>query len=151
MRVVIGCLAAIGLVVVLLVAGCAGLVGIAFTLADDIPPYATREAIQRRHAGDLALIQAAIDTRDYSHLQERLSPAVLAIYRDDAELLRRHALSGKSYTIVNGGGVGTLTAKGRTVACEVTTLETADAPLDDYVVFFVDRQRGAGEPQVERP
>lgn len=151
MRVVIGCLAAIGLAAVLLVVGCVGCAGAILALSEGVPPYATREAIQRRHASDLALIQAAIASQDYSRLKERLSPAVLAIYREDAELLRRHAITGKSHLVVNDGGIGTLTAKGRTVDCEVISLQAADAPLDDYLVFFVDQQKATQGIQVERP
>lgn len=152
MRVIIGCLAVIGLAVVVLVVGCVGLAGVAIAFSEGVPPYATREEIQRRHASDLALIQRAIRSQDYSQLQERLSPVVLAIYHKDAELLRRHVISGKSHLIVNDGGVGTLTAKGRTVDCEVIALQASDAPFDDYLVFFVDQQKASSpDTPVERP
>lgn len=153
MRVVIGCLAVIGLVVVLLVAGCFGLVGVGFyTAMKSIPPYATREEISRRHGDDLALIAKAIETRDFTGLAGRVSANVLAVYRDrevgdDEELLGRHPITSKSYSTVNHAGAGSLTANGRTVPCLVILLDAPAGRDEDYKVFILDQQA----QQVERP
>lgn len=154
MRVVIGCLAVIGLVVVLLVAGCFGLVGVGlYSSVKSIPPYATREEISRQHAADLAVIAKAIETRDFSGLAQRLSANVLAVYRDhesgheDEELLRRHPVTMKSFTTMNQAGAGSLTANGRTVACVVLQLDAPPGRDEDYTVFILDQQAQA----VERP
>src|SRR5688572_5798687 len=108
MRVVIGCLAAIGLVVLLLVGGCFGLIGVGiYSSVKSIPPYATREEISRQHAADLALIAKAIETRDFSRLDRQVSTNVLAVYHDndkgfdDEEVLRRHPISDKSFSTMN--------------------------------------------------
>ena len=152
MRVVIGCLAAIGLVVVLLVAGCF-VVGVGiYNSVKSIPPYATREEISRRHGADLAVIAKAIETRDFSNLAQKVSANVLAVYRDndhheDEELLRRHPVTDKTATTMNQAGAGSLTANGRTVACVVITLNAPSGRDEDYTVFILDQQAGA----VERP
>ncbi|MBA3701206.1 MAG: hypothetical protein H0W78_20345 [Planctomycetes bacterium] len=154
MRVVIGCLAAIGLGVLLLVGGCFGLIGVGFYSAvKSIPPYATREEISRRHAADLALIAKAIETRDFSNLAQRVSADVLAVYHDndqghdDEEVLRRHPITSKSFTTMNQAGAGSLTANGRTLACVVLILNAPHGRDDDYTVFILDQQAQA----VERP
>jgi hypothetical protein len=157
MRVVIGCLAVIGLVVVLMVGGCFGLIGVGiYSSVKSIPPYATREEISRRHAADLALIAKAIETRDFSQLNRQVSDNVLAIYHDkddkalgfdDEEVLRRHSISDKSFTTMNHAGVGSLTANGRTVACVVLILNAPQGRDDDYTVFILDQQA----QEVERP
>lgn len=147
MRVVIGCLAAIGVVAVLLVAGCFGLIGVGiYSSVKSIPPYATREEISRRHGADLALIARMIEQRDFSTLRDQLSADVLAIFRDheaghdDEELLRRHPITGKSFATMNQAGAGSLTANGRTVACVVILLNAPHGRDEDYTVFFVDQQ-----------
>jgi hypothetical protein len=154
MRVVIGCLAAIGLVVVLLVAGCFGLLGVGiYRSVKSIPPYATHEEISRRHAADLALIAKAIETRDFSNLAQGISANVLAVYRDrdggheDEELLQRHPVAGRSFTILDRAGAGSLTANGRTLACVVILLHAPSGRNEDYTVFILDQQAEV----VERP
>lgn len=152
MRVVIGCLAAFGLAVVLLVAGCVGLIGFGVVSAvKDMPSYATHEEISRRHAADLALIREALAARSFAGLAERVSGEVVAIYHADEEVLKRHVISGRSYSVINGGGVGTLTSGATTFACEVVKLDQPPTQ-PDCLVFFLDRQKGAHDgTQVERP
>lgn len=123
MRVVIGCLALIGLVAVLLVGGCIGLIGIGVASAvQDIPSYATREELERRHAADLAHIRDALGRGSFAGLAGQVSDEVLAIYRDRAEVLKRHDISGRSHTVFNGGGVGSLRIQGMAHACEVVAV-----------------------------
>jgi hypothetical protein len=151
MRVIIGCLAAIGLVAVLVVAGCVGLIGLGIaSAAKAVPPYATREGIGRRHASDLAHIDEAVARRSFTGLADRLSTEAMAVYVGDEEVLARHRITGRSHTMINGGGVGTLTADGTTHACVVVAREGA-APGGGVLVFFRDRQQPSGEIPVERP
>ena len=151
MRVVVGCLAVIGVVVLLLVAGCVGLIGFGVaTAVQDIPPYATQAETSRRHAADLALINEAISRQRYDGLAAALSDDVLALYRDEDEVLQRQQFSGKSFWMMNGGGIGTLTVNGRSSDCVVYRIPGA-AGRDEHTVFFKDAQaRSAGQP-VERP
>lgn len=151
MRVVVGCLAVAGVVVLLLVAGCVGLIGFGFaTAVQEIPPHATHAETSRRHAADLALINDAISRQRYDGLAATLSDDVLALYRDDDEVLQRQQISGKSFWMMNGGGVGTLTVDGRQRACVVLRIPGV-AGKDDHTVFFSDRQAHAAEQPVERP
>jgi hypothetical protein len=159
MRVLIGCLAVVGLVVVLLVAGCVGLIGFGVASAmQEIPPYATREEISRQHAKDLSTIDAAISAGNLATLPNSLSPEVLAIYQGDDEVLGRYRITSKSYALMNGAGSGALTghekddgkSQGgqlRNVTCVVITVPGTGGRADAYQVFFRDRQAGAVEKQ----
>ncbi len=159
MRVLIGCLAAVGLVVVLLVAGCVGLIGFGVASAmQEIPPYATRAEITRQHAKDLSTISAAISAGNLATLKSSLSPDVLAIYHEDDEVLGRYRITSKSYALMNGAGSGTLAGhesddgksqagQVRSFTCVVITVPGAGGRADTYQVFFLDRQAGAVEKQ----
>lgn len=155
MRMVIGCLAVIGLVALLVIGGCAGLIGFGVAQAmKPLPTYATKADIGRRHGEDLRLISEALAQGNLASVEPRLSPAVLAIIRQDTQehsdtqdVLRRHPISSQSWRVINGGGVGTLTSKERTLDCEVISVDDPRSQGDSYLVFFLDRQAGA----VERP
>jgi hypothetical protein len=144
MRWIVGCLAMIGLAVLLLVGGCIGLVGYGIASIPALPPHATPEAISRRYHADIAVITAAIARGDpIPPLTHRLSSAVAAIQHQDGEFLGRHQIVGSSSWRSNRAGTGSLTTTGGILRCVVLEMP---ASAGDYLVFFIDDQPAAVEP-----
>jgi hypothetical protein len=144
MKIIIGCLAVIGLLVVLMVGGCLGLAGLAMSSLPAIPPYATSANIESAFKNDLAIIKQYLEKNDATLLSQ-LSTDAYALYLDDEELLKRHPIKGKSHYMHNDAGVGTVRIDGRTVSCLTYELSKGE---DDYVVYFLDKK--AGEP-IDKP
>ena len=153
----------VGLLTLLVVGGCVGLIsfGVAQVMKP-LPSYATKSEISRRHAADLRLIQTALAEGNLKAAEKSLSPEVMAVFRerrqpaqteraveqqDTQDVLGRHAFTGHSWRVANGGGVGTLTVQGQTIACEVISVDDPSASAGELQVFFRDHQMGAVERQ----
>ena len=136
MKIIVGCLAVIGLLVVLLIGGCLGLGYVAIKSLPEIPPYADRPQIERAFSADLKIIEQYLEKGDATLLSQ-LSSDVYALYDDKDELLKRHDIDSKSHYLSNRAGVGTLRINGQTIHC--VTYEVSKGS-DDYVVYFLDRQ-----------
>ena len=138
MKIIIGCLAVIGLLVVLMVGGCLGLAGLAISSMPTIPPYATTANIESTFKNDLVIIKQYLDKNDATLLIQ-LSTDVYALYLDDEELLKRHRMKGKSHYMFNDAGTGTLSIDGQTVSCVTYKMSKGE---DDYIVYFLDKKAG---------
>lgn len=144
----------IGMVVLILAAGGAALIGVGLaaapTVAKSIPSYATTEEITRQHGNDLSAIVDAISVKDFTTLKESVSREVVAIFHGKDERLGRFRTSNFSHTLMNGVGVGrfdgheiingeTLSGRSRTFACVVITIHGPGTSENAYQVFFIDR------------
>ena len=115
MKKIIGCLALIGLMVLLSVGGCIALIGYGISSLPDIPKYANAEQITTKYQKELNLIKDKISSNKISELDKQLPQEIYAIYKADEELLKRHEMNGKSHLLVNHAGVGILHIRPRKV------------------------------------
>jgi hypothetical protein len=142
MKIIIGCLAVIGLLAVLTVGGCLGLVGLVFSSMPTIPPYATTEKIEQAYKKDLAIIEQYLDKKDATLLSQ-LSTDVYALYDDDDELLKRHEINEKSFIIFNGAGNGKLTIGRQKIICMTYSMKSGER---NYQVFIFDKNAEENKP-----
>jgi hypothetical protein len=141
MRYVIGCLALIGLGIILAIGGCLGIVGIGIASLPKTPDYATRSYIEKEYAGDLKLIDQAIAADKIDTLAAKVSDDVVAIFLKDTDLLKKHVVQSKSFSEFNGIGSGTVRTNATTQNCLIFQMKKGDA---DYEVFLVDHGPPAG-------
>jgi flagellar biosynthesis component FlhA len=137
MKYLIGCLAGVGLVVILFMAGCMGLIGFGLASIPKKPPYANVDIIEKEYESDLQKIRINVEANTAS-LNSSLSKEVIAIYDEDKEILGRIKAKDKSYFISNGSGTGTVDVNGTNVNCVVYEVKiNAKA----YRVFIIDRRK----------
>ena len=128
MRFILGCLALIGLGVIVTIAGCFGLIGFGVASLAKIPAHVTNQFIEHRYAPDLTLIEAAVNKGSFDGLEKTVSADVLAIYHDSHDQLKKLEISGQSYSVMNGVGIGTLHTAIKTYDCLVTISRRARTP-----------------------
>ncbi len=136
MRTLIGCLAIIGLLVVLTVGGCCALMAYGVWSLPGLPAGATKEAIERRHADTLQEVAACIRKQDCKSLQG--NRAVVAVYRSEdlehtAVYLSDPTLTKGGHHLQNGAGVATMRSAKQEIECVAYELTVAD---EDYLVFL---------------
>lgn len=137
MKILIGCLAFIGVLVVIAIIGSVLLVGYGFANFPKKPTYANREEIEKQFSKDLIILNSEIKNNKFD-FKNKLSPDVLAIYEDDKDILKLKEYTGKSYFITNDSGVGTLTSSGNKIDCIVYTIKNNEK---SYNIYFIDRQK----------
>ena len=135
MRFVIGCLAAVGLLVILAVAGCFGLVGFGIFHAAHKPAYAEKDAIEKDYREDLAKITTVASSGAPAFGKAGLSAAILAVYDEDKDLLGRYRGAAKNYSIFNGSGTGSLEQDGVATRAIIYEIELHERT---YKVFIAD-------------
>ncbi|MBA3938567.1 MAG: hypothetical protein H0X38_14000 [Planctomycetes bacterium] len=136
MRYVVGCLAAVGLLVILAVAGCMGLIGFGLFHAAHKPAYAEKQAIEKDYQEDLAKITTALSSGTHDVTKAGLSTDILAIYDGDDDLLGASKGATKNYAIFNGSGTGTLERSGTSIPAIIYESTIQDKV---YKVFIADR------------
>jgi hypothetical protein len=138
MRYIIGCLAILGLVILLMVGSCFGLIGYGIASMPAIPAYATRASIEKRYGGDLHAIDNALGSGKESSLNASLSSDIIAIYSDGKDVLNRYRITSESYRLSNGVGIGTLQSNAKTFECVVYAMKFGDSKCR---VFIIDHNK----------
>jgi hypothetical protein len=136
MKYVIGCLALIGLSIILVIGGCLGLIGVGFAALPKTPSYVTRDYIEKTYAGDLKAIDHALSGGTIAALANQVSDDVIAIFDHGSDVLKKHMVRSKSFHEVNGIGYGSIDTNTRTVTCIVYEMSNGAARYD---VFLADR------------
>jgi len=150
-RLFIGCLALIGLVTLLVVGGCFGLVAFGVKKALTLPERAHKERIRDAHSELLADLRQRLAKPDgLRGLQRRPELLAIRLHNDanpdaDIDLLTGKPLTWRSHQIINGGGVATIGANGSELACLVYIL---DLPPHSYWIYIADSAKPM--PAVER-
>jgi hypothetical protein len=135
MKYIIGCLALVGLVIILAVGGCLGMIGYGIAAIPKIPDYVSRIAIEKQYAKDLKLIDQGIRSGKLDALAKEVSSDIVAIYMDHKDVLKKVKFTSDSYHISNGIGVGELQANTENFQCVVYEMTNGDAT---YAIFIVD-------------
>jgi len=146
MKYVVGCLALIGLGIVLTVGGCLGLIGYGIASMPKIPDYATRIAVEKIYAKDLKLIDQGIKDGKIEGLAKEVSSDIVAIYTDHQEVLKRLKVTSDSYHTANGIGVGTLQSNTENYKCIVYEMKNGDAAYDIFIVDHAAPEKPAPSP-----
>ena len=138
MRFVIGCLAVVGLLVILAVGGCFGAIVYSFSSLPTIPPGLTSSAVEQRYSASLALVRRAI--ADERMLALKDDPLVLAVYRTTsgktADLhLRDPTMTKTAHTLRNGAGIALMKAGVHEAAGVAYDLKVGD---HDHLVVLLD-------------
>jgi hypothetical protein len=135
MKYLFGCLALVGLIVILAIGGCLGLLGYGIASIPKIPDYATRIAIENLYAKDLKIIDQGIRSRRIEALSSEVSSDIVAIYTKDKDVLGKFHITSQSLHTSNGIGVGTLQSNTANFQCIIYQLKNGD---DTYDIFIVD-------------
>ncbi len=135
MKKLFGCLALIGLGIILAIGGCLGLIGYGIVSMPKIPDYATRSAIEGQYAKDLKLIDQGLGLGKPEALSKQVSSDIAAIYDGHEDVLKKANIFSESYHAANGIGVGTLLTGSGKVQCIVYELKKEGA---SYEIFIVD-------------
>src|SRR5580658_6584516 len=126
MKYLFGCLALVGLIIILAIGGCLGLLGYGIASIPKIPDYATRIAIENQYAKDLKIIDHGIRNGRIEALSNEVSSDIVAIYTNDKDVLKRHKITSESYHTSNGVGVGTLQSNTANFQCIIYQLKNGD-------------------------
>ena len=138
MRFVIGCLALIGLLVVLAIGGCFGAIVYSFSSLPAIPPGLTSSAVEQRYAASLALVRRAIADERMVALKD--DPRVLAVYRTTSGktedlYLRDPTMTKTAHTLRNGAGIAVMKAGTHEALCVAVDLTVGN---HDHMVVLLD-------------
>jgi hypothetical protein len=130
-----GCLALVGLIVILAIGGCLGLLGYGIASIPKIPDYATRIAIEKQYSKDLNIIDRAIKDGKIEALSKEVSSDIVAICTNDKDVLKKVTITSKSLHTSNGIGVGTLQSNTENFQCIIYEMKNGN---DAYEIFIVD-------------
>lgn len=138
MRYLIGCLAIIGLIVILTVGGCFGVIAYGLSSLPEIPPGLTKEAVERRYGDTIELVRVSIAQERLSAL--RKNREVIAVYRTMGTAtndiyLCDPALHKTSHYLRNGAGIATMTSATIEARCIAYDLKVG---TDEYLVILPD-------------
>lgn len=138
MRFVIGCLALVGLLVVLAVGGCFGAIVYSFSSLPAIPPGLTSSAVEQRYAASLALVRRGITDERMAALKD--DQRVLAVYRTTSGktadfYLRDPTMTKTAHTLRNGAGIAVMKTGPYEALCVAVDLTVGD---HDYLVVLLD-------------
>jgi len=140
-RLLIGCLAIVGLLTVLVVGGCVGLIAFGVKKGIEVPAHARRERIEALHGALLADLRGRLGRPD-GLAGLRRPPALVAIRvrsgtdaDKDVDLLAMRPLGWQGHTLLNGSGIGAVEAGGRRIDCLVYEMEVRGQA---YWVYLAD-------------
>ena len=149
MRFVIGCLALVGLVVILAVGGCFAVAVMVVKSMPSIPEGLTKSAVEQRYQDSLTLVRRSIEREQMSSLRE--DPRVLAVYRTSSDkevdlYLREPSMKKTGHSLWNGAGIAEMTAGPHESICVAYDLKNGGR------VYLVVLRNDAGLiPPVESP
>lgn len=108
MRVVIGCLALVGLLVVLAVGGCFAVAVMVAKSMPSIPDGLTKSAVEQHYQDSLTQVRRSIERQQVAALQD--DPRVLAVYRTNGDkttdlYLRDPTMRKTGHSLWNGAGI----------------------------------------------
>lgn len=120
MRFVIGCLALVGLVVVLAIGGCFAVAVMVVKSMPSIPDGLTRSAVEQRYPDSLTLVRRSIERQQMAALQD--DPRVLAVYRTNDDkttdvYLHDPTMSKTGHSLWNGVGIALMKAGPHEATC----------------------------------
>lgn len=149
-RLFIGCLAVVGLVTLLIIGGCVGLIAFGVKKGMEIPERARAQRIEAAHGALLAELRQRLGRPD--GLAGMRRPANLVAIRvrtgadDDKEvdLLGMRPLPWRWHSMVNGGGLGVVEVGGRELTCLIYALRQG---AQEYWIYILDQPPAQ---QVER-
>lgn len=138
MRIVIGCLALVGLVVVLAIGGCFAVAFMVAKAMPSIPDGLTRSAVEQRYPDSLTLVRRSIGRQQPAALQD--DPRVLAVYRTDdnrtSDFYLRDPTMGKAgHSLWNGAGIALMKAGQHEATCVAYELTVGG---EEYLVVLRD-------------
>ena len=142
MKIIIGCLAIIGIITLLMIGGCFGLIGYGIATFPKIPDYVNRQDVEKRYGNDLKIIQNAVNSNNWENIHSRVSKDVYAVVVNDTEKLERYKIDSHSRYLINKVGIGELTSGGRSVQCIV--YETKEGNKEYYVYIYDIRLQNKG-------
>ena len=148
MRYLVGCLAIIGVFVILAVGGCFGMIAYGFSTLPEIPAGLTKEAVERRYADTIELVRVSIAQERLSAL--RKNREVIAVYRSKGTetkdiYLCDPTLTKTSHHLRNGAGIATMKSPTVEARCIAYDLKIAD---DEYLVILPDAGLGTAAKPV---
>lgn len=137
MKFIIGLFAAIGVLAVLTVIAGVVLIGYGISSFPEKPEYANRDVIEKKYSKDLAIINGEIKSEKFN-FKNKLSSDILAVFEDNTEILKKHQYTGKSYSLSNDSGVGTLKKNKTIIDCIVYTIKDKEK---SYYIYILDRNK----------
>lgn len=143
MKFIIGLFAIIGVMAVLTVIAGVVLIGYGISSISEIPEYANRDGVEKKYSKDLAIIKS-----ENFNFKNKLSSDILAVYEDNTEILKKHQYTGKSYSLSNDSGVGTLKKNKTTIDCIVYAIKEKEK---SYYIYILDHNKPAQKEASKSP
>ena len=143
MKYVIGCLAIIGILTVLVIGGCFGLIGYGIASLPKIPDYVNRNEIESNYSSDLSAIRKGIQNNNEDKIKTTVSAEICAIYKGDKDILGKYKIISRSHHVINNVGVGKLDNGSKEIDCMVYEIQINDSSYD---IFIYDRKTMSNQP-----